>query len=81
MIVPPIQKVSWRSDEFLTLRDQIRWSDNRRVETNEQHARIYLALTAGDVARAQSEMRDHIRAACNSLLDEMRQPPAMNGGK
>jgi DNA-binding FadR family transcriptional regulator len=61
--------------------NRIRWSDNRRAETNEQHARIYSALAAGDVARAQSEMHDHIRAAYDSLLDEMRQPPAMNGGK
>ena len=60
--------------------DRIRWSDNQRLETNEQHARIYSALAAGDVDQAQSEMRDHIRAAYDSLLDEMRQPPAMNGG-
>ena len=61
--------------------DRIRWSDNRRAETNEQHARIYAALAAGDADGAQREMRDHIRAAYNSLLDEMREPPAMNGGK
>ena len=60
--------------------DRIRWSDNRRAETNESHARIYSALVAGDVERAQSEMRNHIRAAYNGLLDEMREPPAMNGG-
>ena len=59
--------------------DRIRWSGNRRAETNESHARIYSALAAGDGEQAQSEMRDHIRAAYNSLLDEMRQPPAMNG--
>ena len=59
--------------------DRIRWSDNRRAETNESHARIYSALVAGEVEQAQSEMRDHIRTAYNSLLDEMRQPPAMNG--
>ncbi len=59
--------------------DRIRWSNNRRVEANESHARIYSALAAGDVEQAQSEMRDHIRTAYNSLLDEMRQPPAMNG--
>lgn len=61
--------------------DRIRWSDNRRAETNESHARIYSALAAGDDGQAQSEMRDHIRAAYDSLLDEMRRPPAMNGGK
>jgi DNA-binding FadR family transcriptional regulator len=61
--------------------DRIRWSDNRRAETNEQHARIYAALAAGDVEKAQSEMRAHIRAAYNSLLDEMREPPQMNGGE
>lgn len=59
--------------------DRIRWSGNRRAETNESHARIYSALAAGDGEQAQSEMRDHIRTAYNSLLDEMRQPPAMNG--
>jgi GntR family transcriptional repressor for pyruvate dehydrogenase complex len=59
--------------------DRIRWSDNRRAETNESHAQIYSALAAGDAEHAQSEMQDHIRAAYNSLLDEMRQPPAMNG--
>lgn len=61
--------------------DRIRWSDNRRAETNESHARIYSALAAGDVELAQSEISDHIRTAYNSLLDEMRQPPAMNGGR
>ncbi|HIF32809.1 MAG TPA: FadR family transcriptional regulator [Planctomycetes bacterium] len=59
--------------------DRIRWSGNRRAETNESHSRIYSALAAGDGEQAQSEMRDHIRTAYNSLLDEMRQPPAMNG--
>lgn len=61
--------------------DRIRWSRNRRAEANESHSQIYSALVAGDVAQAQSEMRDHIRTAYNSLLDQMRQPPAMNGGK
>lgn len=61
--------------------DRIRWSDNRRAETNDSHARIYSALAAGDAAQARSEMRDHIRTAYNSLLDEMRQPPTMNGGQ
>jgi GntR family transcriptional repressor for pyruvate dehydrogenase complex len=61
--------------------DRIHWSDNRRAESNELHARIYSALAAGDAEQAQREMRDHIRAAYNGLLDEMRQPPAMNGGK
>jgi GntR family transcriptional regulator, transcriptional repressor for pyruvate dehydrogenase complex len=61
--------------------DRIRWSRNRRVETNDSHARIYSALVAGDVELAQTEMRDHIRTAYNSLLDEMRLPPAMNGDR
>lgn len=61
--------------------DRIRWSDNRRAETNEQHAQIYAALAAGDIEKAQHEMREHIRAAYNSLLDEMRRPPTMNGGR
>ena len=60
--------------------DRIRWSGNRRAETNESHARIYSVLVAGDVEQAQSEMRDHIRATYDSLLDEMREPPTMNGG-
>ncbi|MDG2127724.1 MAG: FCD domain-containing protein [Fuerstiella sp.] len=61
--------------------DRIHWSDNRRAESNKLHARIYSALAAGDAEQAQREMRDHIRAAYNGLLDELRQPPAMNGGK
>jgi DNA-binding GntR family transcriptional regulator len=61
--------------------NRIRGSDNHRAEANESHAQIYSALAAGDVDRAQSEMRDHIRTAYDSFLDEMRQPPAMNGGK
>ena len=61
--------------------NRIRWSDNRRAETNESHARIYSVLVAGDSELTQGEMRDHIRAAYDSLLDEIRQPPAMNGGK
>jgi GntR family transcriptional repressor for pyruvate dehydrogenase complex len=61
--------------------DRIRWSDNRRAEATESHARIYSALVAGDVEQAQIEMRDHIRTAYNGLLDEMRQPPAMNGDR
>ncbi len=59
--------------------DRIRWSGNRREEANESHARIYSALAAGDAEQAKSEMRDHIRTAYDSLLDEMREPPAMNG--
>ena len=58
--------------------NRIRWSVNRRAVTNEQHASIYSALVAGDAEQAQLEMRDHIRAAYDSLLDEMRRPPAMN---
>lgn len=61
--------------------DRIHWSGNRRAESNELHARIYSALAEGDAGQAQREMRDHIRAAYNGLLDEMRQPPAMNGAK
>ena len=61
--------------------DQIHWSDNRRAESNELHARIYSALAAGDAEQAQSEMRDRIRAAYNGLLDELRRPPAMNGAQ
>lgn len=61
--------------------DRIRWSDNRRGETNNSHARIYSALAAGHSDEARNEMRGHIRAAYESLLDKMRQPPAMNGGK
>lgn len=61
--------------------DRIHWSDNRRAESNELHARIYSALAAGDAEQAQREMRDHIRAAYNGLLDELRRPPAMNGAQ
>lgn len=59
--------------------NRIRWSDNRRAETNEQHVRIYAALAEGDARNSQCEMREHIRAADNSLLNEMREPPEMNG--
>ncbi|MEX2186987.1 MAG: FCD domain-containing protein [Pirellulales bacterium] len=58
---------------------RIRWSVERRLETNASHARIYSALVAGDIGQIQSEMRDHIRTAFSSLLDEMRDPPKMNG--
>jgi DNA-binding FadR family transcriptional regulator len=58
---------------------KIRWSDDRREETNDAHARMYSALVAGDVEQAQAEVRDHIRIAYNSLLDEIRLPPTMNG--
>ncbi len=57
----------------------IRWSAQRREETNASHARMYSALVAGDAEVAQREMRDHIRIAYNSLLDEIRDPPLMNG--
>lgn len=58
---------------------RIRWSEDRRSETNNSHARIYSALVAGEVEQAQREMKDHIRTAYDSLLDELRDPPAMNG--
>jgi GntR family transcriptional repressor for pyruvate dehydrogenase complex len=58
---------------------RIRWSVERRLETNASHARIYSALVAGDVELAQREVRDHLQTAFNSLLDEMRDPPEMNG--
>ncbi len=57
---------------------QIRWSLGRRQETNASHAKIYSALVAGDVTLAQDEVRDHIRTAFNSLLEGMRDPPAVN---
>lgn len=57
---------------------RIRWSLERRRETNAAHARIYSALVAGDTALAEREIRDHLRAAFNTLLDKMRDPPAMN---
>ena len=63
--------------------DLSRPADCRRVErrlaTNASHARIYSALVAGDVDLAQREVRDHLQTAFNSLLDEMRDPPKMNG--
>lgn len=58
--------------------DRIRWSQDRRLEANESHARIYSALAAGNAEQARSEMHRHIRTAYDSLLDEMRQPPTMN---
>ncbi|MDG2383925.1 MAG: FCD domain-containing protein [Pirellulaceae bacterium] len=58
---------------------RIRWSENRREQTKGSHARIYSALVAGDAEQATREMRDHIRPAYNSLLDELRDPPPMNG--
>ncbi len=58
---------------------RIRWSDNRREEANCSHAKMYSALVAGDVEQAQAEIREHMRTAYNSLLDEIRDPPAMNG--
>jgi GntR family transcriptional repressor for pyruvate dehydrogenase complex len=57
---------------------RIRWSRERRQATNDSHARIYSALVAGDGEKAEAEMRDHIRTAFNSLLDELRHPPKMN---
>jgi GntR family transcriptional repressor for pyruvate dehydrogenase complex len=58
---------------------RIRWSIERRQETNASHARIYSALVAADVEQAQREVRDHLRTAFNSLLVEMLHPPKMNG--
>jgi GntR family transcriptional repressor for pyruvate dehydrogenase complex len=60
---------------------RIRWSDKRRKETNTSHARIYSALVDGNVELAENEMREHIRTAYDSLLDELRDPPLMNGGE
>jgi len=57
---------------------RIRWSKQRREETNHSHANIYSALVAGDAGQAKKEMQDHIRTAYNSLLDELRDPPPMN---
>ena len=58
---------------------RIRWSKNRREETSCSHARIYSALVAGDVEQARAEMKEHIRTAYDSLLDELRDPPPVNG--
>lgn len=58
---------------------RIRWSIERRLETNASHARIYSALVAGDVELARREVHEHLQTAFNSLLDEMRDPPKMNG--
>ena len=60
---------------------RIRWSGNQREATNDSHARIYSALVAADIELARSEMRDHIRSAYDSLLDEMREVPSMKGAR
>mgnify|MGYP003976533739 FL=1 len=59
--------------------DRIRWLKNQRAAANRSHSRIYSALVAGDAAQAQAEMQDHIQVAYNSLLNELREPPTMNG--
>ena len=61
--------------EFKARLDRIRWSDCRREKS---HARIYSALVKGNVEQARGEIRDHIRTVYDSLLDEMRNSPAMN---
>jgi GntR family transcriptional repressor for pyruvate dehydrogenase complex len=55
---------------------KIRWSNQRRGDTDASHARIYSAIVARDVEAGQAEMRAHLRTAYNSLLDEIRKPPA-----
>ncbi|MEX2168537.1 MAG: FCD domain-containing protein [Pirellulales bacterium] len=65
-------------EELIPHLGRIRWSAQRREETNASHARMYRTLVAGDVEAAQDEMRAHIRTAYSSLLEELREPPSMN---
>ncbi len=60
--------------------DRIRWSEERREEADRSHGRIYSSLVSGNVKDAEDEIRTHIRSAYNTLLDEIREPPSMNGG-
>ncbi len=54
---------------------ELRWSGERYIRTDQSHARLYSALVAGDVAVAQTEIQAHLQDAYNSLLDQIRQPP------
>jgi DNA-binding FadR family transcriptional regulator len=52
------------------------WEPGRRVRTQASHTRLYVALVDGDVAAIDEEMRSHMRQAYDSLLEEIRLPPA-----
>ncbi len=56
---------------------QVTWSTERRRRTDHSHAVLYSALVDGDDAAARNAMRCHCRQAYNSLLNEIRQPPAI----
>jgi DNA-binding FadR family transcriptional regulator len=58
---------------------RLRWWPERRVRTDDSHARLYSNLVAGDVAAAQDEVRTHMQEAYNSMLAELRQPPKLPG--
>lgn len=55
----------------------IPWAPDRRRWTDESHARLYSALVEKDPEAAQAEVRTHLGYAYNSLLSELRQPPAV----
>ena len=54
------------------------WEPGRRVRTQASHTRLYVALVDGDVAAIDEEMRSHLRQAYDSLLEEIRLPPAVS---
>jgi len=71
------------TDILATLLEQLRpylerlpWSPDRRRQTDRSHSQIYEALVEGEESRVRGEMLKHLDAAYNSLLDELRTPPA-----
>jgi len=71
------------ADVLATLLEQLRpylerlpWSPDRRRQTDRSHAQLYEALVEGKKDRVRSEVIEHLDAAYNSLLNELRTPPA-----
>lgn len=49
----------------------------RQTTTDRSHLAIYEALVSGDVAKARTEMRDHLSLAYDSMLRDIQEVPAV----
>ena len=64
-------------EELVPHLEELCWSEDRHLDTDRSHARLYAALVEGDASRAQEEIRNHLRHAYQSLLDRIRETPTI----
>jgi len=55
--------------------ERLPWSASRRQETDQSHARLYKSLVDGKKTPLRKELNQHLQAAYDALLTQLRTPP------